>query len=116
MKIQPNDIHAEFVKPEQYKELWVTSEQGSSLGIFVNGDRGFLMFIRCEEDPGFTTRNPDYNGPDSALIEYRLKNGQIDEYPASWALPTKKLRKAVNEFLQSGTLPSGLTWHDDGQT
>ena len=40
------------------------------------------MYLRNDEgDPGYSTRNPDYTGPEDAKIEYRLENGQVDEYP-----------------------------------
>jgi hypothetical protein len=43
-------------------------------------------------DPGFSSRNLDYTGPADRVIEYRLDNGQVDEYPAFWALPVGEVK------------------------
>jgi hypothetical protein len=50
-------------------------------------------------DPGFSSCNLDYTGPADRVIEYRLDNGQVDEYPAFWALPVGEVKKAIQHFL-----------------
>ena len=50
----------------------------------INGDFGWLMYLRGNGDPGFSSRNPNYDGPPDAQIDYELSNGQRDLYPASW--------------------------------
>src|SRR5205823_1847555 len=81
-----------------YEEVWLRSPNGQSLCALVNGDRGWLMFLREDGDSGFSSRNPDYNGPPDAQIEYELNNGQHDFYPASWALPIAEVRRALVYF------------------
>lgn len=57
------------------------------------------MYLRSDEgDPGYSTRNPDYAGPEDAKIEYRLENGQVDEYPAAWNIPTPEALRALAHF------------------
>ena len=47
----------------------------------INGEFGWLMYLRYDGDAGFSSRNPSYQGPSDAMIEYFLSNGQLDEYP-----------------------------------
>jgi hypothetical protein len=63
-----------------FEETWVQSPDGQALCALINGDRGWLMYLREEGDSGFSSRNPDYDGPAEAQIEYRLSNGQHDLY------------------------------------
>jgi hypothetical protein len=41
------------------------------------------------------------------VIEYRLSNGQVDQYPASWALPEQEIMRALEYFVeyQGGRAP-----------
>ncbi len=49
----------------------------------VNGPHGWLTFFRHDGDAGFSSRAPDYTGPDDLTYDYVLGNGQLDCYPAS---------------------------------
>jgi hypothetical protein len=96
-----------------YEEVWVDSPDGQSLCALINGDRGWLMYLREEGDSGFSSRNPDYTGPANAQIEYELSNGQHDFYPASWALPIAEVRRALEYFAQEHRQPPFVVWHED---
>ena len=93
-------------------EVWVTVGEMSMCAL-INGERGWLMFLRHPGDPGFSSRNPDYDGPADAVIEYRLDNGQGDEYPASWAYPVAIVRHALDYFRRNNKRPPFITWDAD---
>lgn len=72
------------------------------------------MFLREAGDAGFTSRDPAYTGTAEAMLEFRLSNGQIDEYPASWTVSIEEARLAAERFFLRGDRDPSLTWHDDG--
>lgn len=80
----------------RYEEIWAKSPDGQSLYALVNGNVGWLMYLRKYGDAGFSSRNPNYSGPEDATIEYFLSNGQRDEHPASWALPILEIQRVLN--------------------
>ncbi len=100
----------------QFLEVWAQRPEGSALCALVNGQLGWLMFLREPGDAGFSSRNPSYTGPADATVEYQLENGQEDLYPASWAVELGDLVNALRSFLQTGVRPSGITWHDDSES
>jgi hypothetical protein len=118
---------------EQFREIWVGMDSGGpSLAALMNTNIGWLTYLRHNDgDPGFSSRNPTYdesdamqsglafdslfNGKHVPVIEYRLSNGQIDEYPAGWALPEPDIMRALEYFVEhEGRRPPFVQWHDDG--
>ena len=71
------------------------------------------MYLRENGDAGFSSQNPNYSGPADATIEYRLSNGQQDEYPASWALSVAEIERALNFFQKEHKPPTFIHWHND---
>jgi Immunity protein Imm1 len=98
-----------------FDEIWVNLPDGQALCALINGDKGWLMYLRKEGDAGFSSRNPDYDGPPDAEIEYELSNGQHDCYPASWALPVKEVRRALDFFEKQHKPPSFVAWFNDSR-
>jgi len=96
-----------------FEEVWLQSPDGQYICALINGDRGWLMYLREEGDSGFSSRNPDYDGPPDAQVEYRLSNGQHDMYPASWALPIAEIRGAIEYFKREHRQPPFIVWHED---
>lgn len=96
-----------------FEEVWVESPDGQSLCALINGDRGWLIYFRYSGDSGFSSRNPNYDGPPDAEIEYELSNGQHDFYPASWALPVAEVRRALEHFHREHQRPPFVLWHED---
>jgi hypothetical protein len=96
-----------------FDEVWVVSPDGQSLCALINGDRGWLMYLRYSGDSGFSSRNPDYDGPPDAVIEYELGNGQHDLYPSAWALPIAEVRRALAYFERENQRPPFIVWHED---
>jgi hypothetical protein len=97
----------------RYHEVWARAPDGQSLCALINGDLGWLMYLRQPGDAGFSSRNPNYSGPENATIEYVLSNGQRDEYPASWALPTLEVHRAMKYFRENNQPPPFIHWHND---
>ncbi|WP_430540519.1 Imm1 family immunity protein [Pseudoxanthomonas japonensis] len=83
------------------------------LSALISGDFGWLLYLRESGDGGFSSRNPEYDGPDDALIDCVIDNGQLDQYPASWALPLPLVMKAIEYFQSNGLPPPFIVWHND---
>jgi|RhiMethySRZTD1v2_1073278.scaffolds.fasta_scaffold1694974_2 hypothetical protein len=101
------------MRDSRYRETWEESADGQILGALINGDLGWLMYLRQSGDAGFSSRNPSYAGPPDAVIEYYLGNGQRDEYPATWALPVIDVMHALKYFREHNAPPPFVTWHND---
>jgi hypothetical protein len=100
----------------QFGEVWLeATDDGPALCMLVNGNQAFLIYLGDNNgDLGFTSRNPRYEGPMDAVMEFELSNGQIDEYPAAWAVPLNDALEACEHFVASGGGRSpDITWHDD---
>lgn len=85
---------------EQFREIWLEMKQGPALCALLNGDLGCLMYLREDGDAGFSSRNLAFEGSQSSVIKYRLGNGQHDEYPTSWALPSEEIVRALEYFIE----------------
>ena len=96
-----------------FDEVWLEAPDGQSLCALINGGVGWLMYLREPGDAGFSSRNPSYKGDPEARIEYLLTNGQLDSYPAAWALPVDELRKALDYFEREHRRPPFIEWHQD---
>jgi hypothetical protein len=124
----------EFFASEQFREISLYVEPpGPSLIALLNGNIGWLMYLRHGDgDPGFSSRNSSFasvgnatdtriftgrfDGEGVPLIQYQLSNGQVDEYPASWALPESEIVRALVYFVEhSGARPPFIHWHDDSE-
>ncbi len=96
-----------------HQEIWLEAPDGQVLAALVNGERGWLMYLRHPGDTGFSSRNPHYAGPAAATVEYILSNGQRDTYPAAWALPRAEVERALAWFRERHLPPPFITWHND---
>jgi len=109
--MKPEELNQLLESPSQFKEIWLDGENGSKLCALINGDIGWLMYLRFEGDAGFSSRNPHISSEED--VEFILNNGQRDVYPKNWTYHVSKLSGAMRSFLQDGKLPSQLEWHDD---
>jgi hypothetical protein len=96
-----------------FEEVWVKLEDGRAMCALINPDHGCLFFLREPGDPGFSSRNPSYDGPAEARVEFLLENGQRDEYPAKWVLPAELVRRAMAYFETQRQPPPFICWHND---
>jgi hypothetical protein len=94
-------------------EIWSNTPDGQAICALICGDLGWLVYLRHPEDAGFSSRNPSYNGPGDAEIEYVLSNGQVERYPASWALPIEMIQSALEYFKEHQRPPPFVSWHND---
>ncbi len=79
--------------------------------VYSNG--AFLLYQQDDNDAGFTSRNPDYRGPEDAVLPFILDNGQRDEIPTLWVIPFQEAIHAVEYFFQTGEKAPWVCWHDD---
>lgn len=107
------EIREAFSKTNQYKEIWAETTDGQSTCVLINGDSGWLMYLRNVGDPGFSSRNPKYDGTEDTTQDYILNNGQLDEYPLSWTLPTHELLQAMEFFVKESKPAPWILWHND---
>jgi Immunity protein Imm1 len=98
-----------------FREVWVEAPNGQSMCALVNGEVGWLMYLREDGDAGFSSRNPDYAGPPDEMVEYRLNNGQRDLYPRAWAYPTAVIERALDYFRTHHAPPPFISWYNDSE-
>ncbi len=95
----------------QYLEVWVTRD-GESMCMLANGDRAWLMYLKNIDEECFTTRSDDIVDQNEYL-DFRLSNGQADEYPAYWTVKLAHATNGIAHFFDQGGRTTSLTWHDD---
>ena len=98
---------------ESCQEIWLESAEGSLLCALINDSVGWLMYVTQLGAEGFSSRNAFYDGPSDSEIAYQLENGQIDHYPASWALPIAKVEMALSYFRSTSKQSPDIDWHND---
>jgi hypothetical protein len=92
-------------------ELWAAVSKGPSLCMLRTGGDAWLMYLRQEGDSGFSSRSPVER---LGTAEFRLSNGQRDEYPLSWCIDVEQCYKAMAYFFENaGAKPDWITWHED---
>ncbi len=96
-----------------HQVVLLTSPAGPSLFMLRSDDRALLMFLRESGGAGFTSRaDGPVAGPEQR--EFRLPNGQRDEYPASWTVSLARAHGALEHFFETGERAPFVIWHDDG--
>ena len=102
------------IRRTQFSEIWMQHPADwPAMGALINGEAAWLMYVRYEGDAGFSTRNPQYAGPEKAVIEYYLSNGQRDEYPASWNITTAEAIRGLEFFFEEEGMAPWLQWHEE---
>ena len=98
-----------------YKEIWVDADDGQSMCALINGNQGWLMYLREEGDAGFHSINPNYGGGPDEIMKFVLNNGQCDEYPMSYVLPIEQVEQALEYFKKETKPPTFIIWHNDSE-
>jgi hypothetical protein len=101
------------VDRSKYDHIMVETDDGKMMHVLINDQLGWLMYLRESGDAGFSSRNPNYSGPEDATLDYYLDNGQQDLYPLAWALPINVVRGAIEYFQREQKPPPSVTWHND---
>ena len=68
------------------------------------------MYLRFEGDSGFKSWNPEFKGDKEEQIEYVLSNGQLDKYPASWAIDLNRAIEFLYFFFETGNRDPNIQW------
>jgi hypothetical protein len=79
----------------------------------VNGDCAWLMYTHNIDQASFSSRDPSYSGPSDDDVDFKLSNGQVDQYPRSWTIATDQALKVIEHFFVHKALAPWVTWHDD---
>jgi len=91
-------------------ELWLNMPGGPALCMLRNARNAWLMYLRHAEDAGLATSGDIRR---LGVVSYRLSNGQVDEYPASWCVDVADCYKALAYFfVNEGLRPEWLTWRE----
>jgi hypothetical protein len=89
-------------------ELWIATGDGPSMAMLRNADHAWLMYLRFNGDSGFVTKSDQTI---EGVCEYRLANGQFDEYPRSWCIDLEQCYKAIAYFfVNDGTRYDFVDW------
>jgi hypothetical protein len=113
---EPGELRLGLAKVHhtQFSEVWIWHTAGwPAICALINGAAAWLMYLRYKGDAGFSTRNPLYAGPEKAVIEYHLSNGQHDEYPAAWNITTAEAIRGLEFFFEEAAMAPWLHWYDD---
>lgn len=98
---------------KNFKEIEIMLDDGQYMCALINGNYGWLMYLREESDSGLSSCNLNYNDSENKTMEFTLSNGQVDSYPISWVIPVETVNKALQYFKETHRIPDFITWHDD---
>jgi hypothetical protein len=98
------------VPADGFAEFWIDQGGSPTICALMNGDRGWLIYLREEGDPGYRSENPDYAGLPGTTIEYVLSNGQGDRYPAAWSYPRDEVFAGLRSFAVHASPPTTICW------
>lgn len=90
-----------------YLEVWANFGERSLVAL-ISGDVGWLTLFRFDGDQGLSTMNPNCDG--DVELEFRLDNGQVDFYPASFCVELEKVRGAFRHFFKTGEADPAIAW------
>ena len=88
-------------------------DNGMILTGAVYGDGAFLLYQLNENDAGWSSRNPTYEGPADAVFPLLLENGQRDDIPACWVIPLHEAIRAAKYFFSTGEKAPYIHWHHE---
>jgi hypothetical protein len=96
-----------------YLELWLTLPADICISALINDSRALVIFGRYDGDPGLSSRSRDFADDNGQQLEFYLSNGQRDQYPLAWTIPTEDSLAAFDyAFLYHKAAP-WILWHDD---
>jgi hypothetical protein len=105
--------HLAALPSQGYLELWLTLPGDTCISALINDGRALVIFGRYDGDAGLSSRSRDVADDSGQQMEFYLSNGQRDEYPLAWTVPTKDALAAFDyAFLYQQAAP-WIIWHDD---
>ncbi len=94
-------------------EVWITLSDGKSISALINREISWLMYLRYDGDPGFSSRNAEIAEDKNEMVTFYLSNGQRDQYPLSYTVSTASAVSALEYFFAAGDMAPWIKWHDD---
>lgn len=92
-------------------EVWLTGDNGKSMALFTNKDRGMLLFLPDTASPGYSSRETVF--PQKEELPIYMKDGQGDTKPVHYFVPLNKGVDALLYFFQNDDKDPTIIWHDD---
>jgi hypothetical protein len=96
-----------------HSEIWLTGPEEQALCILVNGETASLLSLPEEGEPGWSSVNPDYDGPEDAMAAFVLADGRQDEVLASSAVPLSVALQAAEHFVETFEPAPFVVWSED---
>lgn len=92
-------------------EVWIEQENKNSLCILANPSRLFCMYLENHED-GRSLVSFDKHSSKGLYENFKLSNGQLDEYPKNKTVDRKLLSDIFLTFYDKGALTDKVTWSE----
>jgi hypothetical protein len=104
---------------EQSSHLIMTRYEEDSMHLFLNAERGWLMYLREPGDSGLYIRDPAFQRDDDDVYYQELEEdfectcGISMTFPRSQTLPRDQAADVVREFFAArGSLPESINWFE----
>ena len=104
-----------FLAGRQYAEIWLSQGTAKALSLLVNRDLAWIMYLVNIDEQCWHSVESRSSGASDATLEFVLANGQRDEYPASWAVPTEQALSALECFFLRQERSPALSWLERGE-
>lgn len=92
--------------------LTMTRYEEDSLHLYLNPDRGWLMYLRHPSDSGLYTRDTAATNP-RAEVFFECDCGIDLETTMNRTLSREHALELVREFFRTGLLPQSVPWTED---
>lgn len=107
------ELHSVLSKIEKLKslEIWFKKEGTSSICVLKEETAAFIVYIDDEKDKTFSSRN--LKGEKNKFIDFKLNNGQIDEYPENWVVSFEKAKLVIIDYFEGNDILNTISWNED---
>jgi hypothetical protein len=126
--------HLRFRHETIYGSFWLWHERGTELGIMINGENAYLLFVTADgaprkspplgmravepvtyegtrEGPSFySTYSGGTESPDEE-IEFLADNYEPTPMDRLYTAPLSQAMKAIDDFFESGERSHRIQWH-----
>jgi hypothetical protein len=92
----------------KHAEVWINSENGSSICLLKSLDFTFLMYLESQDHTSLVSHS---KSDTQGNIDFLLANGQIDVYPLIWCIDKEYAYKGLAYFfVNSGEKSPYINW------
>jgi len=107
--------HLPKISDTRFAEVWLYSDSSwPAICALVNGGAAWLMFLRREGDSGFSTRNPNFAGPKTLLLNISSRTASGMNTPPNGTSPHRRLCALSNILWKEEEMAPWLHWHQEG--